>query len=176
MRFKIRDHDDAVLHGHAEQGDEAHAAGDIEVLSGEMQGYQSAERGQRHHAQDQQRLAQRSGADGEKDQHESHHQSQDDQQPCLGAALILELATPFQADGILVEMHFLRDLRLRLLQIAGQVAVAVVDADGQIALAVLARHRALARTHTHIGDLRQRDLRAARGLDGQIAERLGAVA
>ena len=135
------------------------------------------ERRQRHHAQDQQRLAERVGADGQEDQHHAHDQPQDHQQPRFGAPLILELAAPLQADLVRIEMHLRGDLRLRFLEIGGQIAIAIVDADGEIALAVLARHGALARCAR--GCRRAADSGTCAPLavlTGQIAERLGRVA
>ena len=52
----IGDHDDAVLRGHAEQGDEADGARDVERLSSELPCDQAAQARQRYHAEDEQRL------------------------------------------------------------------------------------------------------------------------
>ena len=80
----------------------------------------------------------------------------------FGTPLVLELAAPLQAHAVRIKVHLGGDLGLGLLQVTGQIPVAIVDADGEIALTVLARHRALAHALAHVGDLRQRHLRAAR--------------
>ncbi len=67
--------------------------------------------------------------------------AEDDQQPRLGAPLVLELAAPFEVHAARIEVHLRGDLPLRVLEVARQVPVAVVDADGEVALAVLARDR-----------------------------------
>ena len=68
----VGDHDDAVLHRHAEQGDEADGAGDVQRLAGEVERDQAAQGRQRHHAEDQYRLAHLP----ELRKQEHHHQRQ----------------------------------------------------------------------------------------------------
>ncbi len=173
---QVRHHDDAILHRNAEQRDEADAGGHIEMLARQMQGNQAAERCQRHDAQDEQRLAERVGADGEEDQHQAHDQSEDDQQPRFRTPLVLELAAPLQAHPAWIEMHPSGDLGLGFRKVAGQVPIAVVDADRQVALAVFPGHGALPHAFTHRCDLLQGHLRAGGRRHRQVADGGGTVA
>ncbi len=54
--IQVRHHDDAILHRDPEQRDEADTRGDVDVLTGQVQGDQAAQGGQRHDTQDEQRL------------------------------------------------------------------------------------------------------------------------
>ena len=144
----------------------------LRVLTGQMQRDQSSQRRQRHHAQDQHGLAERFEPDREKDQHHAHHQREDHQQPSFRAPLILELAAPLEPDLVPVEMHLCRYFFLCFLEIGGQIAVAIVDPDRQIALAILASDRALSRARSNLRQLRERHLHSACGVHEQIAESL----
>ncbi len=81
----VCDHDDAVLYSHTKQGDEADSAGDIESLTGKAERDQPAQGGERHRAQNQQRLAQLAELGKQKHQHKRQHEPHYQSQPRLGA-------------------------------------------------------------------------------------------
>ena len=106
----VGDHDNAVLHGHAEEGDEADGGGDVERLAPQVERDQAAQGGKRHHPEEQDRLAHLAELGKKEDDHKRQHDAHDQGQPRLGALLALELASPLQAVFVVVETDGLVDL------------------------------------------------------------------
>ena len=74
----VFEHDDAGLHRHAKQRQQADARGHAEVSSGNQQSQQAAERRQRDHAQNEQRPFERAEHGVENDEDDQDRQRDDD--------------------------------------------------------------------------------------------------
>ena len=75
----------------------------------DMERDQSAERRQRHDAEDEQHLAQHAELGIEQDDHQAQNQAEDQREARLGALLVLEIAAPFDAVFLAIERYLLRD-------------------------------------------------------------------
>ena len=93
----VGDHDDAVLHRHPEQCDEADGGRHIERLAPQVKRDQAAQGGERDHREEQDRLAHLPELREQEDRHEGEHDAHGESQPRLGALLAFELAPHSEA-------------------------------------------------------------------------------
>ena len=91
---EVRHHDDAVLHGDAEERDEADGARHVERHAAQVERDHAAEQRERHADEDERGVAERAEGAVEQEEDEPEHERQDDREPRLRALLVLELAAP----------------------------------------------------------------------------------
>ncbi|OAV67462.1 hypothetical protein Barb4_02465 [Bacteroidales bacterium Barb4] len=115
----MRNHDNAVLDGYAEKGDEADGRGDVEGHAPNVQREHSAKDCQRQHGDEQSRLPEIAESTVKEQEHECQHQRNDDREARIGAALILKLPVPANAVGGAVVADGLPYLFVCLLQERG---------------------------------------------------------
>ncbi len=88
------DEDDAVEHGHAEEGDEADRSGKIEVHAAQPEHGDAADGGKGDGAKDKKALAERVECGVKQGEDEEDREGKNQGETLRGASLIFELATP----------------------------------------------------------------------------------
>src|SRR5579863_5119350 len=151
----VFEHDDAGLHGHAEQRQESDTGGDAEVGAGEQEGDQAADGRDRDIRHDQGRPFHRLEHGVEDDEDDQNGDGQHDQQARVGPLLAGVFALPFEviSGG---QLHLLADFGDGFFDGAAQVAAADAVFDGDVALVSLPVNFRAAVGNLNLAELRQR--------------------
>ena len=91
----MRNHDHAVLNGQAEEGDETDGRRNVKCHSPDIQRQESSEKCQRQQHDEQSCLSEISERPVQQNEHDGQYERNDNGQPGIGPALVLELAVPF---------------------------------------------------------------------------------
>ena len=150
------DPDQAVEHGHAEEGDEPDRRRDREGQAAEDQGEHAAGRGHGDRQVDQKRQPHRVERAVEQEENQQHGHGNDDRQPPRGRLQVLELAAPVE-DVTWRAGDLGLDRRLGFGHEPGNITVSNVHAHVNPALDVLALDLAGPLLHGNVGQVFQRD-------------------
>ena len=159
--IEVGQHDHAVEDGHAEQGDKADRAGEVEIESAQPEGRDSPDHGEGNIHDDDQRMLDRAEHDEEEGKDQKHGQRDDDEEAAGGPFLILELAAPgdeipgWQGDGG-------GDFGFGVSDEAADIAAADVALDDDAALVILAADEVGGTLDGDLGDIAEAEALAGR--------------
>src|ERR1043166_633438 len=166
---EMADHDHAIQHGLAKEGNEPNRSRNAERDAGEEQSENSADQAERHIHKDEQRALHRLKGIKQQHENEEHTDGYNQSEAFHRALLVLELAAP----GHVItrrKLHVALDDRLHVLDNAAHVATLDENRNGEDAFAVLAADVHAAAHALEAGDLRQRDILAAGRVDQNVSE------